>query len=108
MRHPASLVLDALLLGMKVELGRYNYKLVDDVLYIVGRRRIGNEPEEEVLLAAPHMTVSQLVEQAKTLTQGDLALIAGDIVLNRLARESVQDRLRWQQEHTNSLPARQP
>lgn len=104
MRHPASIVLDALLHGLTVELDGYRYRLVDDVMCIIGRRKIADQPEEDVLMNASHVTLGYIVEQAKTLSQDELALIAADIVLTRMGRERVEARRRqWESTQTGRL-----
>lgn len=87
MKAAASIVLDALLAGQIVHLGDYKYKIEEDALYVVGIRRVGNEPEEEVLLGAGHMTVSDLLKAAKQLSEEELVLLAADTALTVMARD---------------------
>lgn len=93
LRHPSLIVLDALLAGQRVHMGQYTYVLQDGELWIVGTRKVGTGPEEEILLSTwGTPSLAHFIKRCQELPEAEVLGIAADLALNKMHQEKYERR----------------
>ena len=92
MKHPAEIVLRALLLGQRVKIEGFTYVWQDDQILIVAKRILdwgkATENEEEMLLGTHgHMALGYFIRACEKLKLDEVAAIAATNALAEIAHE---------------------
>jgi hypothetical protein len=82
MKHPAEILLRALLLGRDLQMGAFLYRLEDGHLYIVGRR-ISSRGEESEQLLGTSLTLDEFVRFAESMPEDEIMGVGMDNALTQ-------------------------
>lgn len=92
MRHPAVIVLEALILGIEVTIREGVYKLIDGQLHQPVTVQVPGKPDLHEWRPTWDMPVEWLILAAPDLSDAELVTLCANITLNKLANERAERR----------------
>ena len=98
-RHPATIILEALLAGCEITIGAHTYELAEQTegdvstldLYMASTRRVDDGAVEDILILHD-MSFRHFLRLAARATEQELVAIGGTCALRKIANESAAKR----------------